>query len=112
MRLFKKKSSSSLPFIAFVQALGLSAYCTLVGLVFWGGSQGLARALDYSFLGPVMFLILFVVSALICALIVFGYAFILFWEKKQTGHAFKLVIFTGGWLIFLWLIFMLIFTFG
>ncbi|MBU1089113.1 hypothetical protein KKA02_04535, partial [Patescibacteria group bacterium] len=44
-------------------------------------------------------LILFVVSALISALLTLGYPFILFWKKKQTVKAIKLVISTTIWLI-------------
>lgn len=52
------------------------------------------------FFRPVFFLVLFVVSALISALLVLGYPIILFWEKKQTVKALKLVVYTTAWLIF------------
>src|SRR4030042_823170 len=80
---FKKKKNFSVPFIAFFQALGLLFYCGLVGLLFWRGEKWFGPISYYW--GPLFFLVLFIVSALICALIAFGYAFILFWERKQTG---------------------------
>ena len=107
MHLFKKKKFS-LPFLAFWQALGLVIYCGLVGLLFWQGDTWFGPML--SFLGPVLFLVLFVVSALISALIVLGHPFILFWEKKKTIEALKLVIYTIGWLIFFILLIILVFV--
>ena len=47
-----------------------------------------------------MFLVLFVVSALISALIVLGYPFLLFWEKKKTKEALHLVVCTTLWIAF------------
>ena len=106
-RFFKKKKKYSLPFIAFFQALGLVIYCGLVGLLFWQGDKWFGPML--SFLGPVLFLVLFVASALISALIVLGHPFILFWEKKQTIEALKLVVYTIAWLIFFILLIILVF---
>jgi hypothetical protein len=94
----RRQKSFSLPFIAFLQAAGLVVYCGLVGLLMWRGERWFGP--PYTFLGPVFFLVLFVASALISALIVLGYPFILFWEKKQTFKALKLVVCTSAWLIF------------
>lgn len=95
--LFKKKKWS-LGFIAFLQALGLVIYCILVGLLFWQGETWFGP--PFFFLGPTMFLVLFVASALISALLILGYPIILFWEKKQTTEALKLVIYSTAWLLF------------
>jgi len=51
------------------------------------------------FLAPVVFLLLFSVSALVCAIISFGYPFLLFWEEKKPRQALCLVGYTAGWLI-------------
>jgi len=107
MHLFKKKKFS-LPFLAFWQALGLVIYCSLVGLLFWRGETWFGPM--STFLGSAFILILFVVSALISALIVLGHPFILFWEKKQTIKALKLVIYTIAWLIFFILLIILVFV--
>lgn len=106
-RFFRKKKKYSLPFIAFFQALGLVIYCGLVGLLFWRGERWFGPMLSYW--GPVFFLVLFVASALISALIVLGHPFILFWEKKQTIEALKLVVYTIAWLIFFILLIILVF---
>jgi len=95
----------SLPFIAFFQALGLAIYCSLIGLLLL---QAEKWVVPHTFLGPAFFLILFVVSATISALIVLGYPFILFWERKQTIKALKLVVYTTAWLIFFTSLFILV----
>jgi hypothetical protein len=94
-------------FIAFLQALGLVLYCSLVGILFWQGERWFGP--PFSFLGPALFLVLFVVSALISALLVLGYPFFLFWEKKKTTKALELVIFTIAWLVvFIFLIILIL----
>ena len=102
---FLKKKNFSLSFVAFLQALGLVAYCSLVGCFMWYGEKIFGP--PYYFLGPAMFLVLFVASALISALLILGYPFILFWEKKQTIKALKLVIYTITWLVLFILLFIL-----
>lgn len=104
---FRKKEKYSLPFIAFFQALGLVVYCSLVGLIFWRGDKWFGPMA--TFLGPAFVLVLFVASALISALIVLGYPFILFWEKKQTAKALRLVIYTIAWLVFFIFLIILVF---
>lgn len=100
-----RKSQPSLVFIAFLQAVGLAAYCSLIGLIIGSGDR-IFGSLG-SPLGPVLFLLLFVVSAIISALIVLGYPFLLFWEEKKTREALKLVLFTTFWLTFLVLLLIL-----
>jgi len=85
-------------FIGLIQSVGLSLYCALVGTIFWRADTWFGN--DSSILGPFAMLSLFVVSALICALIALGYPFIVFWDKKNTKQAIKLIIYTAGWLIF------------
>jgi len=97
-RFFKKEKKLSLPFIAFLEASGLTVYCGLIGLLMWQGEKIFGPV--YTFLGPTMFLVLFVVSALISALLILGYPFLLFWEEKKTKEALKLVTFSIVWLAF------------
>jgi len=85
-------------FISFLQALGLSAYCGIVALLIWQGENLFGKMT--SFWGPVLFLVLFATSALICALIVLGYPIYLFWQKKERVLALKIAGYTAGWLIF------------
>jgi hypothetical protein len=86
----------SLGFIALLQATGITLYCFLVALLMFNGAKWFGPMPN--FLGPVLFLMLFVVSAAICAIIFGGYAFILFWEEKKTRLAIKLVAYTTAWL--------------
>ncbi|MEJ2347746.1 MAG: hypothetical protein P8Y17_00910 [Patescibacteria group bacterium] len=99
----KKKS---LPLIAFLQALGLTVYCSLVAVIFWKGNTWFGP--QNNLIGPTMVLVLLVVSVLICALIAFGYPVFLFWQKKETNRALKLVAYTAGWLVLFVLIFILV----
>lgn len=105
---FLKKKNFSLSFIAFLQALGLVVYCSLVGYFMWQGETIFGP--PYYFLGPAMFLVLFVASALISSLLILSYPFILFWEKKQLIKALKLVIYTIVWLVLFIVLFILALT--
>jgi len=86
----------SLPFIGFLQALGLVLYCSLVSLVFANGANWFGFVQNS--VGPIAMLLIFVVSALICALIALSYPVMLFWDQKKIRNALKLVAFTAGWL--------------
>ena len=69
----------------------------LVGLLFWKGNDVFGRVDPY--LSPVLFLTLFSVSVLTCALLVFYKPYKLFFEGKKT-EAINLVVFTTAWLFF------------
>jgi hypothetical protein len=84
-------------FIGFLQALGLSFYCALVGIVLWKGNAWFGNI--NVVIGPFAILSLFVVSAMICALITLGYPFMVFWDRKNTKQALQLVLYTAGWLL-------------
>ncbi len=92
----EKNKNFSLGLISLLQAFALTSYCSLIALLFWRGNKWFGKAPNY--LGPLLFLILFSTSALICALLTLGYPAILLWQKKQTNQAIKLVIYTTGWL--------------
>lgn len=85
------------PFIGFLQALGLSLYCALVGVIFWKGNTWFGKI--NNLLGPFVVLSLLVVSTLVCALIALGYPITVFWDKKNTKQALKLVFYTAAWLM-------------
>jgi hypothetical protein len=91
------KRKYSLGFTAFLQAAGLTTYCSLVALLLWQGNRWFGKVPGY--FGPLLFLILFSTSALICALITLYQPFVL-WQKKQTDQALKLIVYTTGWLFF------------
>lgn len=83
--------------IGFLQSLGLVAYCSLVATIIWKGETWFGKM--GTLLGPILFLSLFVVSVIICALIAGAYPFIVFWDKKNTKEALKMVGFTAAWLV-------------
>lgn len=83
--------------IAFLQALGLMSYCSLIALVFWRGEQWFGRMPN--FLGPFLMLTILTTSALICGLIVFGYPVKLYLKSKKFDQPLKLVLATAVWLV-------------
>lgn len=83
----------SLGIIAFLQAVGLIFYTSLIGFVMTHFRPG------QSLLGGTVILSIFMISAVICAGLYLGYAFWLFWERKQTKNAIKLTLYTSLWLI-------------
>jgi len=91
--------------VAFLQALALVCYCGLVGMVFWGGDKWFGNMNGY--LGPVMVLVLLSLSVIVCALIAFGYPFLVFWDEKKVKKALSIVYYTAGWLV-LFIIFLML----
>jgi len=89
-------SKNSLILKSFIQALGVTFYCAFVGVFFWKGNEIFGRVPNY--LGPVAFLVLFIVSGLTCGLIVFYKPYNLFFEGKKK-EALNLVLYTTGWLL-------------
>lgn len=80
----------------FLQALGVTAYCSLVGLLFWQGNHLFPKVNPY--FGPVMMLLLLSVSVLVCGLLVFYKPYRLFFAGKKKD-AINLVLSTALWLI-------------
>ena len=79
--------------LGLLQALGVVTYCALVGLFIWSGWLfGLTVPL-----GPVLMLILFSFSVLVCGLLVFYHPYQLFFDGKKKEAA-DLVLYTTGWL--------------
>lgn len=91
------KRNLSLEFIAFLQALGLLAYCSLVAIIFWNGNRWFGNVTGY--FAPLLALVLFTTSALVSSLLTLGYPALLLWQKKQPAQALRLVSYTTGWLI-------------
>lgn len=77
------------------QAIGVVAYISLIATIFANGERWFGRMPNY--LGPVLFLSLFVVSALTCSLIVFYEPYQLFTAKKGR-EALETVVGTTKWL--------------
>lgn len=102
-----KKSSDSLVRLGFLQAGGVTLYCSLVGLLFWKGDEIFGKVPNY--FGPVAFLLLLSVSVLVCGLIVFYRPYKLFFSGKQQDAA-DLVLQTAGWLFVFFLVFLTLAT--
>jgi hypothetical protein len=83
--------------IGFLQALGVTAYCSALGLFFWGAEKVFPKV--DNFFAPVLFLLLFSVSALVCGLIVFKKPYDLFFAGKKK-EAVGIVVNTALWLLF------------
>lgn len=92
------------PIVGLLQAIFLSLYCALIGTFFWKANSWFGNI--NNLFAPFIMLSLFVVSALICAIISLGYPFIIFWDKKNTKQAIKMVLYTAGWLILFIIIFL------
>ena len=103
-----KKEDKSLITTGLYQALGVVAYCSLVSIIFWKGNQLFGKVSHYW--GPVVFLSLFVVSALITALIVFYKPYLMFFEKKQKKAALNTVAWTAAWLLLFVITGLIVFT--
>ncbi len=71
--LIRRLDKISLARVSFLQASLQVGYVALVGILFWRGNEIFGKMNNY--LGPVMFLILFIVSALISALTSFDAGF-------------------------------------
>jgi len=98
-----KKQST--PFFAFLQTTGLVIYITLVSLFFSFVTPNFSTSAQLY--APIIMLLLFVISAVISALLVLGRAGILFWEKKYR-ESFTLIGWTVGWGFLYFALFVLI----
>lgn len=88
----------------FLQALGVTAYCAIIGLIFWQGNNIFGKLPN--FFGPVVFIMLFSTSALICGLLVFYKPYKLFLAGKKK-EAVDVVVTTA---ISLFIVMVLFFT--
>lgn len=88
-----------------LQALGVTIYCSLVGFFMWNANQIFGKM--PSLFGPIAFLLLFSVSALICGLLVFYQPYKLFFAGKKK-EAVDLVVYTAAWLFVFFLVFLLL----
>jgi hypothetical protein len=86
-----------LPAIGLLQAIGIVAYISLIGLFFWQAENWFGQ--DKEFFAPVLMLTLLSTSALICALITLAYPAVLALKKNQPVKALKIIGFTAAWLV-------------
>ena len=85
----------SLPFIAFLQVTGLVIYIIFISSFFTFISPSMDKQVS-EFYAPIIMLTLFVISAVISALLILGRAAILFWDKKYA-ECFKIIYWTVLW---------------
>ena len=84
------------PFVGFLQALGVALYVVLFVLTARGASAYVEFVPLPDIIFPILFLLAFVFSALTCVLIVFGFPSMLVLEGKGK-EALKVVILTALW---------------
>lgn len=95
--------SSSL--VGFLQALGVVLYCSFIGVIFWKGNEIFGKPDRY--VGPVAFLLLFIASAMICALVVFYQPYLLFFDGKKK-EALNIIVNTAAWLFISFTLFLIV----
>lgn len=83
--------------IAFYQALGIIAYCSLIAVVFWRGEAWFGHVPN--FVGPLLMLTILSTSAMICGLLVFAYPVKLYLKTKKYEAPLKIVLSTAAWLV-------------
>lgn len=80
----------------FLQASGVTVYVGMVSLFMFNVQKIFGNQPD-KFYAPIIFLLLFISSALICALIVFYQPYLLFFNKHKK-QALELIMHTTVWL--------------
>jgi uncharacterized membrane protein len=86
-----------------IQALGVALYCTMVGTLMFNANKIFGK--QDNFVTPIVVLLLFSVSALICSLIVFYRPYLLFFDGKKK-EAISLVVATTSWLVVFFIAFL------
>lgn len=86
---------SKLIFLSFLSALGTAVYVALVALIISHGEKIFGKMAN--FLGPVAFLLLFVLSAAITGALTLGYPAMLYFNG-QRSEAVKMFFCNIGWL--------------
>jgi hypothetical protein len=84
-----KKISLSPITIGILQTAGFLVYASGVAWLMMNGNNLFGKTPNL--IGPMLFLALFVFSAIFSAGILLGYPFYVFWEKKDFKTAFKIV---------------------
>ncbi len=91
--------------IPFFQALGVLVYCLAIGLFITQGNNLFGKLPEI--VSVILFLVIFVTSALICGSIVFIYPVSLYLKEKDTKKSVKIIVLTSVWLIVFVLLFLL-----
>ena len=102
MEMVKKLEKLPLHTVALYQAVGLVVYVFGVGTIIWKGNAWFRQM--PKFLGPILFLTLFVISELNCGFMALAFPGYLFWEKKDFKGALRLAALTTGWMMVCFLV--------
>lgn len=81
---------------SLASAVGVAAYVTVVSYAMRNGEKVFGQA--NNFLGPIAFLLMFVLSAAITGALILGRPAMLFLDG-QKKEAIKLFLFSAGWLL-------------
>jgi len=96
--------------IALLQAAGLTAYVSLIAFFMQNAQNWFGPQEGNKMFGTMVFLLIFIISALVSASIMLAYPASLFFKgKKKT--ALKIMLQSVGWLV-VFLAGIIIFTFG
>ncbi|MFZ5364460.1 MAG: hypothetical protein ACOZAG_03185 [Patescibacteria group bacterium] len=90
---------------SMINAIGVFAYVILVVWVITNGDKIFGQM--QNFWGPVSFLLLFIFSALVCGILVFGRPIYL-WFDNAKKEAIKMLLFTVGNLFVIFLLALLV----
>jgi len=93
--------------LAFLQALGLVIYVGLVATLLSYGEMLFGKFGPY--VGPVLILVLLVLSVLICGVLTLWQSLYLFWEKRYK-EAFTLLGWTICWIFIYWILIAIVIT--
>lgn len=103
-----KLNKLSLPFLAFLQSTALLVYITFVASIMLNGNKMFGP--NINIFGPILFLLLFIVSAVISATLFLGRTGYLFWEKRYR-ESFSLLGWNILWcLLYLTALFIILFA--
>lgn len=83
--------------IGFLQTVGFLVYLALFATLITNGNA-IFGPVNKTILGPMLAFSLFVFSAIICASMMLGYPFYVFWEKKDFKTAAKIIAHSVLWL--------------
>ncbi|HZS42961.1 MAG TPA: hypothetical protein VFA52_01955 [Candidatus Paceibacterota bacterium] len=94
--------------IGLFQAAGIILYVSFFASVIQMFSQSPLKNVELGpFLAIIIFLLAFIVSAVICGSIFLAYPLTLFFDNKKK-EAYRIVVWSLGWLIFFFLIVLII----
>ncbi len=105
-----KKERLSPPIIGLLEATGLAAYLALFAAFLNNANNWFGSLANRGFLGPMLALAIFALSAIVCVAVMGGYPFYILWEKKNTKLAFTIGFYSTFWLFIFIILTLLVFT--